>query len=179
MAAASAPIHDPTTASHVAPASDSVTTSSARANTPELRNRSPKSRLRIRDGSASASSVAATVAKAQPSPVQTAAAGSRSAISNTGNVQINETTGNLVVGQITTASGSGNKGDVTLTAFGSILAADASSLVKGGAITLTAGSGSIGSLGTNGTADTPGANALALNLQAGSSARDVLNVQQV
>jgi hypothetical protein len=112
--------------------------------------------------------------------------GTITATSVTGDIDLKETTGNLNVGKITTAPGTNSSGvatmgDVTLTAYGSILAASSTSLVEGGAITLDAQNGSIGSLGTSGTADVPGAGASALNIATGpsfltdSSSRDVFN----
>jgi hypothetical protein len=90
--------------------------------------------------------------------------GSVTAQSITGNIQIDETTGNLLVGQITTADSSTDTGDITLTAADSILDTNSGSLISGGAVTLDAQTGSIGTLGTGGTANSLGTGDQALNI---------------
>jgi hypothetical protein len=97
--------------------------------------------------------------------------GALDATTTAGNISIRETSGDLKVGQVTTDK---TNGDITLTAYGDIAAEDAASLVRGGKITLTASYGAIGSLGTGGTATSPGAGALPLRIDTGDTTRDSL-----
>ena len=99
--------------------------------------------------------------------------GTLNATSTSGDINLDDVSGSMTIGKITTAQATG---DVTLTADESIYAADANSLVTGGAITLNAAFGSVGSLGTNGTANVPGGNALPITVDVGSAALNKLNV---
>ncbi|WP_299742259.1 leukotoxin LktA family filamentous adhesin [Devosia sp.] len=88
-------------------------------------------------------------------PVQAAVAidlrgGVLNASAANGNVSIS-TRGNLVIGQVTSAGNvHAGKGSVNLFASGSISAANASSLIQGPRVSLTAVNGSIGSTAANG-----------------------------
>ncbi|MFI5455223.1 MAG: beta strand repeat-containing protein [Isosphaerales bacterium] len=99
--------------------------------------------------------------------------GTLNATSTNGNINLNDVSGSMKIGQITTSQGTGN---VTLTADENILAANASSLVEGGAIALTASFGSAGSLGTGGTANAPAGDALPINVDVGTASVDSLKV---
>ncbi|OQX64175.1 MAG: hypothetical protein B5M56_00340 [Desulfococcus sp. 4484_241] len=99
--------------------------------------------------------------------------GRLNAFSIAGDIGIQEISGDLKVDHVITDNTSG---DVALTAYGSILAQDAGSLVQGGKIDLVARYGDIGSLGTGGTAATPAVDALSLNINTGTSERDQLQV---
>ena len=96
------------------------------------------------------------------------------AVTTLGSIRVTELAGDLTIGQVTTSN---SAGDVTLNApQGSILAYDASSLIRGGSITLNSGTGSIGTLGSGGTAAAPGGGALAIRVDTGNdSVRDLLN----
>ena len=74
------------------------------------------------------------------------------ATSTNGSINVNDQSGSIQIGQVIASQTTGN---VALTADLSIFAANASSLVEGGAVDLTASFGSVGSLGTGGTADAP------------------------
>ena len=95
-------------------------------------------------------------------PIQTDLAnglgGRLNATTTYGNIQINELSGDLILEQVLTSKANG---DVLLMADGNILAYSDTSLVRGGAITLTSRFGSVGSLG-GGTAMVPGGSARAL-----------------
>jgi len=94
--------------------------------------------------------------------------GTLNAITGSGDIQIEEISGELKIGQVTTSLISGN---VILTASEDILAADAGSLVRGRFVTLTTEFGDIGSLGTNGTAAQPAGDALSLRVDTGSGSQ--------
>jgi len=95
--------------------------------------------------------------------------GSFSAVTTSGDIDVVELSGDLTIDQVTTGDG-----DVTLTTPQSILAADGASLVKGNKISLTATYGSIGTLGTNGTAVAPDTDALAVRIDSGGELRSSL-----
>jgi hypothetical protein len=101
------------------------------------------------------------------------ALGTLNATSTSGSINLDDFSGSITIGQITTSAATGN---VALTADLSILAANASSLVQGGAVTLTASFGSVGSLGTGGTADAPASDALPIIVNVGSATADSLQV---
>ena len=92
-----------------------------------------------------------TAAIAMNTDVQSNAGSWLSAVTTYGQININETTGDLKVNQVTTpldlSFGSGEA--VTLRAQNGIVASSGSSLVRGGAITLEARSGVIGASGSN------------------------------
>jgi Ca2+-binding RTX toxin-like protein len=104
----------------------------------------------------------------------TSSEGVLSAITSSGDIRVHEILGGLKIGQVTTSITSG---DVVLTAQEDIMAAGPSSLVRGGAVTLTAEYGPIGSLGTDGTAANPDTDAHALMVDTGSTSRDGLLAQ--
>jgi hypothetical protein len=96
--------------------------------------------------------------------------GSLSAVTTTGDISIQEISGDLIVDQVTTSkTTTTTTSNVSLTAHGDILGKDASNLVKGQKVTLTATYGDIGTLGTGGTAATPGAGAQALRIDTGDA----------
>ncbi|RLB36288.1 MAG: hypothetical protein DRH20_10105, partial [Deltaproteobacteria bacterium] len=95
--------------------------------------------------------------------------GALSAVTTSGNVQVRELDGALMVDQVATTTG-----DVVLTSQKDILGQGPTNLVAGKKITLTAEYGDIGTLGSGGTAATPGAGAQALNLDSGTEDRDTL-----
>jgi hypothetical protein len=99
--------------------------------------------------------------------------GTLNATSTSGDINLDDVTGSMTIGRITTAQGTG---DVTLTADESLFAADTNSLVTGDAVTLNAKFGSVGTLGTNGTANSPAANALPITVDIGSATLDKLTV---
>ena len=99
--------------------------------------------------------------------------GTVNATTTSGDINLDDISGSMTIGQIATAPANGN---VTLTADLSLFAADANSLVLGGAVTLKANFGSIGTLGTNGTANSPAADALPITVHVGSANLDKLNV---
>ena len=101
------------------------------------------------------------------------ALGTLNATSSSGSINIDNLAGSMAIGQVITAQGTGN---VTLSADDSILAASAGSLIEGGAIDLTASFGSVGSLGTGGTADSPAADALPIIVDVGAAIADNLSV---
>ncbi len=107
----------------------------------------------------------------------TSVPGVLNATSTNGDIDLNDVTGSVRVGQITTSQ---NTGNVTLTADENILAANSSSLIEGGAIFLTATFGSVGTLGTGGTANAPAGDAQPINVDVGTgSLLDNLNVRDV
>lgn len=65
-------------------------------------------------------------------------------------------------------------GNVTLTAQHSILASSATSLIKGNSLALTAQKGSLGTLGSGGSAAEPAGGALAIRLITGPNRTDTL-----
>ncbi len=95
------------------------------------------------------------------------APGVLNATSTTGDINLTDASGSMNIGAITTSQTAGN---VTLKAAESIYAASSSSLVEGGAITLTATGGNIGTFGTSGTYDSPASDALPIYLDTGSDA---------
>ncbi len=96
--------------------------------------------------------------------------GSLNAVTTTGDISIQEISGDLIVDQVTTSkTTTTTTSNVTLTAHGDILGKDASNLVRGQKVTLTATYGDIGTLGTGGTAATPGAGAQALRIDTGDA----------
>ena len=102
-----------------------------------------------------------------------AANGSLSATTTSGDIHIEETSGNLTVGLIKANKATGT---VTLAAQGSILAGSANSatsLVQASSISLTATTGSIGAL-AGGTAASPGAGARPLLFDTGDSSTSTL-----
>ncbi len=99
--------------------------------------------------------------------------GTLSATSTDGDISIDDQSGSITIGQVTTSQKTGN---VTLAADESILAASANNLIEGGAVNLTASFGSVGSLGTSGTADVPAGNALPIVVDVGTASVDNLDV---
>ena len=97
--------------------------------------------------------------------------GTLNATTTSGDINLNDVSGSMTVEKISTGTG-----DVTLSADESIFAAATNTLVTGGAITLNADFGSVGSLGTNGTANAPGGDALPITIDVGSAALNKLNV---
>ena len=94
------------------------------------------------------------------------------ATSASGPIAIDNISGSMSVGQITASQSDGN---VSLTADENLLASGPSSLVQGAAINLTASFGSIGTLGTGGTANAPGSGAQPLNINVGTGTLDMLD----
>ena len=88
-----------------------------------------------------------------------------------GAIRVEEISGDMIVVQ----AGSIMGGDIELTTHGSILPASEATRISGGAITLMAEYGEIGSLGTGGTANAPTADARALVLNTGTRAENVLS----
>ena len=99
--------------------------------------------------------------------------GTLNATSANGSINIDDLSGSIKIGQIIASQTTGN---VTLTADQSIFAANASSLVEGGAVDLTASFGSVGSLGTGGTANAPAGDALPIIVDVGTASADNLDV---
>ncbi|KPJ89050.1 MAG: hypothetical protein AMJ53_16125, partial [Gammaproteobacteria bacterium SG8_11] len=87
------------------------------------------------------------------------------AITTRGDIKIEELSGELKIGQVTTSNANG---DVTLFAKQDIIGSDTANLVRGGAITLTSQFGSIGDI------DGP-----TVNIDTGNSERDVLNASAI
>ena len=103
------------------------------------------------------------------------------ATSTTGDIDLTDPHGDMVVSQIESGTSSAPAGDITLSAAGSIKAATAAqiaaaglsatqSLIVGGAVTLTATDGGIGSFGTGGTYANPATDALPINMDTGTDA---------
>ncbi|MFI5454966.1 MAG: dockerin type I domain-containing protein [Isosphaerales bacterium] len=99
--------------------------------------------------------------------------GTLNATSANGSINIDDQSGSIKIGQVIASQTTGN---VALTADLSILAANASSLVEGGAVDLTASFGSVGSLGQGGTADSPAGDALPIVVDVGTASVDNLKV---
>ncbi len=95
------------------------------------------------------------------------------ATSINGNINIDDVSGSLTIGNISTSPATGN---VTLTADESLFAASASSLVKGGSVNLTASFGTVGTLGTGGTANAPAGNAAPVVVNVGTADANNLKV---
>ena len=115
--------------------------------------------------SASSGIGAGNALNVKPTNPNDMALGVLSATSAAGDIALIDTSGGMNIGQITTSQ---SDGDITITAAQSIYASTTSSLVRGGAITLTATGGNIGSFGTNGTYDNPAGDALPIRLDTGS-----------
>ena len=99
--------------------------------------------------------------------------GTLNATSTNGSINVSDQSGSIQIGQVIASQTTGN---VALAADLSILAANASSKIEGGAVDLTASFGSVGSLGTGGTADAPAAGALAIVVDVGAASVDNLAV---
>ena len=95
------------------------------------------------------------------------------ATTTSGNIKLAEISGELKINQVTTSS---TNGDVTLTSQQDIMPSGSGNLVRGGAISLTATYGAIGTLGAGGKASATGVGALALNLSSGTTPRDKVTV---